>query len=216
MNNNFDISYVLEELKKRRKVFNSEADFQFALAWTIKEIYKDLVDVRLEYSVMLDEKTYNYIDIVLFFAQKYFIPIELKYKTKAVNILDDMDNSNFYLRNQGATDLGKFFYLLDIERMESFREIYGYSKGYCILITNDKSYTKKTIRNTKNKAFSIGNDEMKTGLLTWREDSSIFQNKHIKESIELEGTYRMKWDVFHDFNQGSNSVFYILVNEVLK
>jgi len=42
------IKELMEELKDRRPVFNSEDDFKFSLAWLIKEKYKDKVEIRLE------------------------------------------------------------------------------------------------------------------------------------------------------------------------
>ena len=42
------IKELMEELKDRRPVFNSEDDFKFSLAWLIKEKYKDDVEIRLE------------------------------------------------------------------------------------------------------------------------------------------------------------------------
>lgn len=151
-----DIDYILSELKKTRRVFNSEADFQFSLAWKIKEIYGQRIDIRLEYSIMLSDDKVCYADIVVFLDRQHFIPIELKYKTKStINPLLD-NNDSFYLMTQGATDLGKFDYLLDIERLESYKEIYGFEEGYSIFLTNDESYTKTTRKNTRNKEFSIG------------------------------------------------------------
>jgi len=39
---------LMEELKDRRRVFNSEDDFKFSLAWLIREKYRDDVEIRLE------------------------------------------------------------------------------------------------------------------------------------------------------------------------
>lgn len=69
-------------MRTRRKVFSSEADFQLALAWTIKDVYRDSVDVRMEYCPDFDLNMH--IDIVVFVGDKW-IPIELKYKTTHVH-----------------------------------------------------------------------------------------------------------------------------------
>lgn len=44
----FDIHAVMGQLAHRRPIFHSEADFQFALAWRIKETLPDY-EIRLEY-----------------------------------------------------------------------------------------------------------------------------------------------------------------------
>ena len=45
---NFEIERVIEKLKEKRKIFYSEDDFKFALAWIIQEEYSE-AKVRLEY-----------------------------------------------------------------------------------------------------------------------------------------------------------------------
>jgi len=39
---------LMEELKDKRPVFNSEDDFKFSLTWLIKEKYRENVEIRLE------------------------------------------------------------------------------------------------------------------------------------------------------------------------
>lgn len=43
-----NIDRVIYELSKRRPIFHSETDFQFSLAWIIKEQYPNC-DIRLEF-----------------------------------------------------------------------------------------------------------------------------------------------------------------------
>ena len=43
-----DINEILNLLSKWRPIFHSEADFQFSLAWMIKEQYPNC-DIRLEF-----------------------------------------------------------------------------------------------------------------------------------------------------------------------
>lgn len=73
MSDNFDLEKCLSSLKTKRPVFHSEADFQFALAWEIKELYPD-IEIRLEYPI---NELNMYIDIMLLNQDKA-IPIELK------------------------------------------------------------------------------------------------------------------------------------------
>jgi hypothetical protein len=209
-----DINYILEKLKKRRKVFHSEAYFQFELAWTIKEVYNERASIRLEYYTIDKSEINQYIDIVVFIDDKHFIPIELKYKTKSSEN-PIVDNNEIYnLKSQGAQDLGKFDYLHDIERVESYKDLFGFTEGYCILLTNDESYTKVRDHDTRNKEFNIGHNQTKQGVMSWRNDSSIYTKEHRKKSIILKESYKMKWDTYHDFSNGKNSKFFILVTTI--
>jgi len=52
----FDIHALLEGLAGTRPVFHSEVDFQFALAWQIKE--QTGLDVRVDYPHIPEERVY--------------------------------------------------------------------------------------------------------------------------------------------------------------
>ncbi|MEG0826687.1 MAG: hypothetical protein RR404_04390, partial [Bacilli bacterium] len=78
MINKFNIELVMSKLKQRRKIFTSEADFQFELATVIKEEYPK-TKIRLEYCPEFDSNMH--IDILIIIDDNW-IPIELKYKTK--------------------------------------------------------------------------------------------------------------------------------------
>lgn len=43
-----DLIFPLSQLRNQRKIFHSEADFQFALAWGIQKYYPE-AKIRLEY-----------------------------------------------------------------------------------------------------------------------------------------------------------------------
>ena len=74
----FDIHNIMHRLSLWRPIFHSEADFQFSLAWIIKEIYPDC-EIRLEF--VPDFNTNLHLDILVILNGKW-IPIELKYTTK--------------------------------------------------------------------------------------------------------------------------------------
>ena len=60
----FDIEYIMTELAKKRPVFYSEADFQHALAWEIREKYQN-VNIRLEQRLLISNEKFGYIDLIL-------------------------------------------------------------------------------------------------------------------------------------------------------
>ena len=96
-----DLQFPLSRLKNKRKVFHSEADFQFALAWELQLQYPD-ASVRLEYPPPNDPT--KYVDILLRLGDDVY-PIELKYKTKLFSAV--VGGEPYYLKNHGAQDIGK-------------------------------------------------------------------------------------------------------------
>ena len=87
------IKEVIEELMVSRKVFHSEDDFKFSLAWLLKKKISK-IKVRLEKPENIEmvqrdgtivEKRAP-IDIVIVQDDGTMIPIELKYKTKEATI----------------------------------------------------------------------------------------------------------------------------------
>jgi hypothetical protein len=189
MQKTFSITEALNTLRIKRKLFASEADFQFALAWTIKELYPH-VEVRLEW-VPVDYDPNMYIDIVVLDDDK-LIPIELKYKTKKTD--RTVDGERFVLKDQSATDLGRYDFLKDIQRVEFVRQRFtNFKEGYAILLTNDPYYLVKPSKNANYAAFSVADGDIKTGALRWGEGSKSNTNR---KGIDLLGEYSVKWGVY--------------------
>ena len=157
------IKEILKELGNKRKAtepYLSEAQFQFELAWVIKEKFNN-AKILLEYTACImksskeDEtgkakgKTKRFeSDIIVLFDDKYQV-IELKYKTAKSTI------NNVQLVPQGGQPGTKYDYLWDIHRIELLKErpteddqgnSYEYrldkkcTGGYAIFLTNDSSY----------------------------------------------------------------------------
>ena len=158
------IESVLLTLANERKVFWSEADFQFAFAWKLKEmLQKDsnpqsTINVRLERRAdALEQRTdapeqgYEkensgdiYIDIWVEINEKVY-PIELKYKTIKCTLKDKDGSEEYKLKQHGACDIGCYLYLKDVERIEHISKSLGgnFGKGYAIMLTNDHLYWDK-------------------------------------------------------------------------
>lgn len=157
MTNQF-IETVLLALANERKVFWSEADFQFAFAWKLKEMLKysdpkSAINVRLERRAdTLEQRTDApeqgnekensgdiYIDIWVEINEKVY-PIELKYKTIKCTLKDGSEE--YKLKQHGACDIGCYLYLKDAERIEHISKSLGdnFGKGYAIMLTNDHLY----------------------------------------------------------------------------
>ena len=69
---------IMNELGAAPRIFNSEAQFQFELAWKIKEEFD--CEVRLEELSRISEGKKDYTDVILE-KDGLRIALELKYKT---------------------------------------------------------------------------------------------------------------------------------------
>lgn len=153
----------MHRLSLWRPIFHSEADFQFSLAWIIKEIYPDC-EIRLEY--VPDFNTNLHLDILVILDGKW-IPIELKYTTK--KCIKTINDEVYVLKEQGAKDQGCYNYLKDIMRIEEFRnKTSKFIEGYAIKITSEMSYLKPPTKiNCTYAEFSIEDGSIKTGCMNW-------------------------------------------------
>ena len=144
LNTKFDIYRVLEELSKTNPLFNSELEFQFYLAWKIKELYKDIYTICLEYPLKNYQGKNRNIDLVLVCNNGGLIPIELKYKTSKFEYF--CNNINYKLKDQSANDLNKYGHLKDVSRIEYFKETEkDFLVGYVITITNQAKTWQKIL-----------------------------------------------------------------------
>lgn len=184
-----DISGVFEKLLNKRRLFNSEADFQFALAWEIKTEYPN-ADIRLEY-VPWKYKSEIHIDIVVFDGDK-LIPIELKYKTKGFS--GEYNNEAVILKNHGAQDHGRYDFLKDIQRLEGFCRCkeYNVGTGYAIFLTNDAKYWTSNDKNNIDKDFHIDEGKVVSGELCWAEKAGA-GSVYGRPKLHLKGNYKFMW-----------------------
>lgn len=165
------IETVLLALANERKVFWSEADFQFAFAWKLKEMFEDrnpqsAINVRLERRAdALEQRTDApeqgnekensgdiYIDIWVEINEKVY-PIELKYKTIQCTITDGSEE--YKLKQHGACDIGCYLYLKDVKRIEELSESLGdnFGKGFAFMLTNDHLYWDRPNTSTDTTSF---------------------------------------------------------------
>lgn len=214
MNNEFNINEVIDKLKSKKKVFNSEADFQLEIAMTIKKLYPSS-KIVLEYCPRYN--TSVYIDILVIIDSKYYYPIELKYKTKETHIVyDDID---YYLKQHSAKNINCYLCLKDIERIEKFKDNEKqFEKGYTIVLTNDLSYLDEPRANSQYTDFSIHQGAVKKGTMKWNKDSSKLKSEKYGKEIKLKGNYPLDWKLYSelDSEDGTKEKFMYLVNEIDK
>lgn len=133
------IESILAKLAEKRPLFWSEADFQFAFAWAIKEELGNSVKIELERRFVFPERESDkyYVDIWVEYDGKVY-PIELKYKTRKC------DSCGVNTISQSANDLGRYFYLWDIHRLDELKKaVPNFAEGYAIMLTNDSNYYDK-------------------------------------------------------------------------
>jgi hypothetical protein len=203
-----DIIKPLLELSKTRKIFHSEADFQFALAWEIQKLYPK-AKVRLEYCPAEIEPTMH-IDILVV-IDDYWYPIELKYKTLGCN--KTFEGEIFKLKNQGDQDTGRYDFLKDVQRIEELsRELPNFKKGYSIFLTNDPSYWSDSGRiDTAYHQFRLCEGLNKTGSMNWANHAGKGTIKGRENMIVLENNYQIQWQQYCKIDDKRSGVFKYLV-----
>ncbi len=177
--NEFDLNALLARLAEQRPVFHSEADFQFALAWRIRE--ETGQEVRLEYPVPEERM---YLDISLPATRT---AIELKYWTRKLDV--EMGGERFALKDQAAQDLGRYDFLKDIRRVEKV------GRGFAVALTNDRTYWNRSHLETVDAAFRLheGRRIPASEPLAWSPKAGKGTRKGREEPICLRGSYRLGW-----------------------
>lgn len=190
-----DVKEILESLSKGRPIFHSEADFQHALAWEIK-LQNHKASIRLEKQVASDRRVH--LDLLVLDAEKH-IAIELKYKTRGAAI--KVGEEAFSLRNHCAQDLGRYDFLKDISRIESYVASHPGAEGYAIFLTNDPTYWNATKRNhTVDAHYRVNEGRVISGELSWHESAKEGTTKGRKDAINIQGSYTANWSDFSDID----------------
>jgi hypothetical protein len=203
-----DLDGVLRELSKERPVFHSEADFQHALAWKIHEKHPEM-NIRLERRIELDDKEI-YVDIFLKDKEERIGLIELKYKTRDIEI--EVNDERFKLKDQSAQDISRYDFIKDVSRLEECVDKLPNAIGYAIFLTNDPSYWNlPRTTNTIDKDFRIHDGRVVQGTLRWKEGTSKGTMEGREEPIVLKGKYRLTWKDYSNFGMKYGMLRYLLV-----
>ena len=209
----FDLEKVVDDLRKKRKVFHSEADFQFALAWEIKTTYQES-KIRMEYPQMVSGKNFTIsadktntsenkvlinVDILVLYEGSFY-PIELKYKTKEIPKFE-CNKEKYELKNHEAQTLGRYDFILDICRIESLAEaLDNFEHGYTLWLTNDLSYLQEpTDADVGYANFSVHQGAIKTGTMNWNGPRDI-------PPLTLRNKYIIDWKEYSNLG-GNNGEF---------
>ena len=219
---------IMNELGSVPRIFNSEAQFQFELAWKIKEEFN--CEVRLEELSRISGKKKDYTDIILE-KDDQRIALELKYKTAKY----EDESLNIYLKAHGAADLGAYDFLWDVHRIQMLTGMEESGKdevkrpcdrGYAIILTNDSHYWKDaTIKETINRDFLIGSGEFCHGVLYKKRhqwytvdgetgySKALLNDRSRQHEIDLKRNYFFQWKPYHtiDSNETNKEFKYMIV-----
>ncbi len=184
-----DINTVIKNLSLRRSIFHSEADFQHSLAWMIHEKYPEN-EIRLEYPYRTKNQIFH-VDIWMT-GKDENIAMELKYKTRALRTV--VNQEIYELQDQSAQDIGRYDYLVDIERVETICNLESNIKGITIFLSNDSAYWKiPNMDNTIDKDFRIHDGRNIQGLCKWGNQASKGTMKNREKPISIRGRYAINW-----------------------
>lgn len=177
-------------------IFSNESQFQFALAWKLREklteigIDKKDFEILLEHLVIIDDKK-NYVDILLRIKNSLY-PIELKYKSATKKLTYISNGREYYTFNQGAEDCGSYDFLKDITRLELLTDKnvrvlsdYTVQTGFAIMMTNDHLYRRDNKQKSNGdhycwEQFFLTHERHISGTLNWIDKTG----EVIKESGE--------------------------------
>ena len=188
----FDVHGIMRDLAADRPLFHSEADFQFALAWQVREQVPNC-RVRLEFKPLLNEPLY--LDIWLADSGT---AIELKYKTQ--QLLTLAGGELYSLQSHGAHNHSRYDFLSDVQRLEQvLQEHRSAKRGFAVLLTNDRSYWEEPTRDNKpdDGAFRLHQGKEMFGTLSWSHADKLKAKRKRVEPISLSGRYRARW---HDYS----------------
>ena len=183
-----NVRAVLGALARRRPVFHSEADFQFAFAWELKLLNPGL-DVRLETqpepNVRLD---LSLVDP----SSRRGAAVELKYMTRLW--VGSHDGESFALKNHGASDLRGYDVVKDVERVERFIAARPSWTGFVVALTNEASYWRTPThgRPTNADAFRLYDGLVLAGHRRWGPHTGGTA-KGREAALALRGTYPLTW-----------------------
>lgn len=183
-----EIAIWVDELRKRRPVFHSEADFQHALAWTAHQSNPSL-RVRLETRPAPGMR----LDLLLSKpGLGEHLALELKYLTAAWAGV--VDNDRFALLSQGAQDTRAYDVVKDIQRIEQFVGQPQWS-GAVLVLSNDPGYWSRPShgRATNADAFRIYEGQRINGRRAWGPNTGAGTMKKREAAVEVHGDYTCNW-----------------------
>lgn len=194
----------LESLRRSRRVFHSEADFQHSLAMVIAGS-DPAARVRLETVPVPGMR----LDLLVSRPDLgRHLAVELKYMTTAWTGSDG--GEHFELRGQGAQDIRAYDVVKDVSRVERLTARPGWS-GIVLVLSNDPAYWSRPShgRLTNAGAFRIYEDQVLSGTRGWGPRTGDGTSKNRQEALALRGSYPCHWSDYSSL-PGTHGTFRLL------
>ena len=204
-----DLTAALSALAEERPVFHSEADFQHALAWTVRGHHQD-IDVRLERPVPLEGER-GHVDIWLRGSGTETV-LELKYWTREAHLF--VSGEDYELRQQGAQPPSRYDLWKDVARIERLIEHGWATGGYVAALTNEQSYWNEGGVGAIDGTFRTHEGNEVLGALAWGPGASAGTMKNREQPIELSGRYVTRWEHYSQPAEGPGGEFRYLLLDV--
>lgn len=211
---NTDIQEIMRRLATSRPVFHSEADFQHAFAWTVRELHPS-AGVRLEYKPAITGPRPE-IDIWLRLGER-IVAVELKYLTSKLEAV--IGGEEFRLAHQSAMPVRRYDCVADIERLERVVDAFqnqGPIEGHAVLLTNTRQcWLGGSDAGTIDAAFRLPEGRRLSGSLVWGERAAAGTKRNREHAVRLKGTYIATWREYSTV-PGTNGTFRYLLNSVTR
>ncbi|MEM9034580.1 MAG: hypothetical protein AAGD18_08310 [Actinomycetota bacterium] len=177
---------LLAELAALRPVFHSEADFQHALAWQIRERWP-AARIRLE----TRPRPRIHLDLLVV-LDGVRLAFELKYLT--AQWLGEVAGESFDLLGQSAHDISRYDVIKDLVRLETFVDE-GYADlGWGITLTNDVAYLRPGTKSDPiDAAFRLHHGRELHGSLERSDRAGDGTTKGREAAHTLSGRYICDW-----------------------
>ncbi|WP_328499244.1 hypothetical protein OHS59_17355 [Streptomyces sp. NBC_00414] len=182
---------VIEQLRRHRPVFHSEADLQHSFARALWELTPD-VHSRLEVPQRLSDRS-AYLDL-LCIGPSARTAIEFKYFTRGWTGTAGTPAEDYVLKGHAATDLARLNFVRDIARLEHFCRRTD-QNGLAIMLTNDASLWKPPGPGrgpTRDRDFRIHQGRELAGTLLWAEGT------YERNTCVLRGEYTLDWEPYSE------------------
>lgn len=201
---------MLRSLARLRPVFHSEADFQFAFAWHLREQHPNW-DVRLE----TRPKPGVHLDLLISDpASGHGLAVELKYLTAVWE--GTVEGEAFALLNQGAQDIRCYDCVKDVGRLEGIVGLIPNMNGLAVVLANEPSYWNSPShgRPTNASQFRLHEGTEFTGRRTWGPNTGAGTMRNREDPIDLRGRYTCRWKDYSEL-PGRRGRFRVLVHHIV-
>jgi hypothetical protein len=182
------VSRALERLAVRRPLFQSEADFQLALAWQLQQD-EPSAELRLEKRVIDDPRVE--LDVLsLLDGCRY--GLELKFPRSKLDL--EVGGERFVLRT-GAPDLDRYDVLRDVARLERLVAEGIIDEGCGVVLTNVAGLWQPPSREVPASydAFRIHEGREVAGTLDWGASAGEGTKTGREHPIVLGDNYHLTW-----------------------